>query len=203
MLKRIFISIFLIILAFRCTSNRTTCSDSQIKDFPSYKEVSKMLLSLVHEYKGREPDFPQNLPEFEPFKTIFENPCIYKKCLLEAIKDPNQNRLYKYFALHCLFRLCIEDYVEVIATVFNEYKKGILDDGFLELSIHQNLISIEVYRNYNHKKLKKILTKIKIYKEKIGKNTNHIDKVISGKQWKEQVYFYYDTGHDKLPWHCK
>jgi hypothetical protein len=158
--------------------------------------AEKAPLDIYNYRKGIE--FPKALPGDSIFQNISQNICLHKAGLIQVLQDSARSYPEKEIALYALHHLCIEDYVDILQITFEEYKVGKLDEKFLQDAIiSHRFISIEVIKNYNHKKLVKVLTEIKglLLKNKLINEI--IDDILSGERWLSIWHHYNDLG-----WYC-
>jgi len=191
----------LIFLCFGCfNGKKKKCSANNIQSMISYEITSKVLDTISSRYKEGYIEFPFTLHEDRKFEDIINNPCEYKTSLLAAIKDDNKGNVYKLVALYGLQHLCIDDYIEVLNTVFVEFKQKKVDESFLMSSIDQDEFSLEVCKNYRNGNLQQTLENIL---PALTKETNRklVKDMISGDIWNKLHEYFRDSG-EHAPWTC-
>lgn len=209
-MSKIIVLVLFSLSFFSCKSNKSSrCAESDKRT--DYKKVIEILTFFKEYYEDNEyyretgrVEFIRNLPEKDSFRILFENPCIYKKSLMRVLADGNQHKLTKYIGLHALFKLCIDDYLEVLELVYYEHKKGKMDCEMLKIALYQDEFSLEVIKNYKNLKLRKLLQNIQkdFKKQGLSNDAIYIDEILSGKAWNESIDFYTSGATDYIPWYC-
>ncbi|MDO1450467.1 hypothetical protein Q0590_29600 [Rhodocytophaga aerolata] len=200
MIDRVLIIFLLLIYSWGCKNKRDICAS--IDDpVTSYQDVVNIVHAISTKYNDTPIEFPINLREDSRFENLLINPCTYKPHLLKIIKDDKSSFNEKSIAFYALQHLCIDDYVDVIDVVFTQYQNKKVNDYFLHLSIYQGQFSIEVIKNYDHKKLTQKLENIKTDQQRMGKDVTYINDLLSGKIWKDLNTFYNHSG-EQIPFSC-
>ena len=192
---------FIIVLLIGCSEgSKKRCSMDNSLANTSYVTTSSILNTLSSKYTKGYVEFPFTLFENEKFKEVIDNPCNYRLSLISALKDKEKPRAFKLIALYCLQHLCIDDYLDVLNTVRDEFNKGNLDEKFLMSSVSQDGFSLEVSKSYFTKELqsffKEVLPTLKIADSRI-----YLVDIMSGKNWTEQRK-YLRQNSDSMPWLC-
>ena len=186
----------------KCPCTEQNCSDDDNPEPISYDKVLNIVSNISNDYEsnGNTIELSFTLMGKENFKSLIDNPCMYKESLLKILKDQSVQRRDKLVALYGLQKICIKKYIKVIQVVFHEYKKGRLDKEFLKLSILQSF-SLEVIRSYDYEPLIALLKDIKLFLK--DQNTKYIDEILSGKCWDSSIQYYRDSGEGHNIWFCK
>lgn len=128
--------------------------------------------------------------------TLYTQTKLFKSELINLLVDPyiKKHESAKFNILRVLDNLCIEDYVDVIDSVYTFYKRKQVSFDFLDMTIGQDFnMSNQVARQYKNEKLQKILNKIqsdiksgnlKVTTPPYGFQET-IEKILSGKEWHE------------------
>jgi hypothetical protein len=128
--------------------------------------------------------------------TLYTETKLYKTDLINLFVDADikKNKGASYNILRVLDNLCIEDYVDVIDSVYTFYKRKQVSFEILDMAIGQDFnMSNQVAKKYKNEKLQIILTEI-LNDIKSGKLTvttppygfqETIEKILSGKEWQE------------------
>ncbi len=128
--------------------------------------------------------------------TLYTQTELYKLELINLFVDADikKHKSAKYNILRLLDNLCIEDYVDVIDSVYVFYKRNQVSFEILDMTIGQDFnMSNQVAKKYKNEKLQILLTeilndiksgKLKVITPPYGFRET-IEKILSGKEWQE------------------
>ena len=97
---------------------------------------------------------------------------LYKEEILNLLTDSvlRKNRFTYEDIIYTLYNLSINDYVDLLESALNLYKKGEMSLSYFELFLFQeDVVSNSIYKNYKNKKLQVFLSKLLLDKETILK----------------------------------
>ncbi|RFS20011.1 hypothetical protein DVR12_20005 [Chitinophaga silvatica] len=194
-------AIFCVFLFVACTNQKPPkkCTDFPAIQPKSYAEVYSSIDSLTKGNIQAYLELSFTLSGNPGFRTMLNNPCIYKQGLITLLKDTCVSDTHRVFALYSLQHLCIDEYIEVLTTVQSLYENKKVDEEFMMKAIGQGF-SLEVCKNYKNIHVQEILKSVmQTFKNKNRKNW--INKILTGNSWKYSRSYYRESG-EPMPWTC-
>lgn len=165
----------------------------------NYKKDTIMIFShkiLAIEKKVVDLTSPSDLFMFQDFIKIYEKPNLYKESALDFISQRETTEQQKTITLYSMHNLDIQNYLDIIRTLYNLFLKDEIKVNLLEMAItypfSQNHLIIS---NFDNSDVRQLLNQIRNTEEVSNKFKLSIDNILSGKTWKKIKKFKKNSGH--------
>lgn len=171
--------IILIIILSSCSVKKESNSSKTNYIVDTFQKIEDEM-EKHYEYIEKEGIFEDPLGRIDYFFRLVRssNPQLltdtklYKEEILNLLTDSvlRQNRFTHEDIIYTLYNLAINDYVDLLESALNLYKKGKMSLSYFELFLFQeDVVSNSIYKNYKNKKLQGFLSKLLLDKEVVLK----------------------------------